>query len=343
MSSSISGNIISSEPIKDFLCVGAWVKGFGTIFDWNGVFKLYSDCNNLYAQVMGELFKGPETDNTSWQLCIAQFNKGRLIISCNDINTIHDMVNTSISYNSNLVQYGSLFSGDLDELLLSADVVLAEDWPVWPHLGFPYDFARYSFSIGYGTIGYPVLPTHPQMVLTNCTWGDGYRGKCIVLNGTNSCGELTTTARSPEAITVEMIVKFGVATDAYLLSGGGLTIRYVEGEFRFDVNGATNDTVALCQFEPTIGSWYRLTFVYDKTTKYVYVNGLLYGSVEDTGVITLTAGTQYIGCTTGPAGFFNGSIDYLAITDTKLMPYKRPLSKWVPGIQGFDERTEWTL
>lgn len=92
--------------------------------------------------------------------------------------------------------------------------------------------------------------------------------------------------------------------------------------------------------QPALSTWYHLAGVYDGSTLYLYVNGILKNSMAVPSVLVNNGRTISIGSDAGAQKFFNGLIDEVSIWNIALTPQQVNSSMAVPwtgsetGIKG---------
>ena len=82
--------------------------------------------------------------------------------------------------------------------------------------------------------------------------------------------------------------------------------------------------------QPTLNTWYHLAGVYDGSTIYLYVNGVLKNSATVTSVLVNTGRTISIGSDAGAQKFFQGLIDEVSMWNTALTAQQVTSSMSVP-------------
>ena len=338
--------ISSVEPISSYLFVSAWgYTGSGKILDWPDIFVLENNGTNLVATIKGTAVTGPVTTGlTGWNYYAAQFNSGVVYIQVNDIIYKSSIVPTKLAPALYAIEWGNTYNNLLDELVIDANIVIQDDFPIYPQIGFPTDIVRYKFSDGYGTEVHPTNFLQPNMTLANQTWGNGYKGKAVVFNGATTYGTFPLKAETPLQLCMETILKFAATgAQTIIAQTSGLNLAYNGTGFVAAINGVSNPATQFSAWTPVVGTWYQISVTYDGSYKYLWINGNLYAKIAATGTVSIPASTVYVGRTVAGVQYFNGTMSSLSISRRVMWPYKRAFDGFVLGTHGFDGMTEWVL
>ncbi len=163
-------------------------------------------------------------------------------------------------------------------------------------------------------------------------FGVGKIGQATIYGGAqNTTVPQATNINSFTAQTVSAWVKFATSTDnqiilqktnnnnnVYQLDLSGGNFRYIAAATSVATTTVTSTTA------PIINRWYHLTGVYDGAKTYLYVNGVLDGTVGTlTGTLdTSTTNSLYLGSTFDPATYLAGAIDDVRIYSRALSTFE---------------------
>ncbi len=153
---------------------------------------------------------------------------------------------------------------------------------------------RFNGSTNYVSLGTPAsLGFAPSTAHTVSAW-------------TNTTLSKTSSGLFQTIVALGSMGCCGTESSLSILDSGGSGIY----QFRFALSGIGNINST---FDIVPNTWYHVVGVWDGTTAYIYINGVLNISGTLSGSINNWTNNAYIGAADGPGSFFNGSIDEVRV------------------------------
>lgn len=138
----------------------------------------------------------------------------------------------------------------------------------------------------------------------------------------NPSGAFTVEAwLSPNVETTTAAPTCALASGQFATSRSGWLVYQVDNgwNFRMYAQDALNTSVSVTGGgAPSIGTWHHVVAVYDGTTAYIYVNGVLGASAAPTGYVPSAGGPFFIGGRSDSSFWWNGFADEVAFYDKAL-------------------------
>jgi Concanavalin A-like lectin/glucanases superfamily len=350
-----TSSVSSEEVVRNYLYLSVWVNTThdGTLINWDGVCRLYISSGVLYAEWTDgntvTTLTGPAAPSGAWFLAHTQFFDGAGYIGVNDIIYSASAGFSELKPSSYTIDFGkystNYFDGSLEEIFIDCDVQIEDDFQERTYQPHPKTIGYWAFDENFGSFANPSGFIGDRFILENCTWGTGWLGSAIVLNGSTSYAYLDPSyAKTSAIISVELVVNFDTTGACVLLDqDSGINLSYTGSNFQAALQGVSNPTSGLGPFVPTIGEWYCINLIYDGSYKSIWINGQKVGEVAATGAFSYPVNRLFLGCDKNLSNFFGGKMDFLHISATIQRPYYRPIPQWLVGMYGFQKNSDWTI
>lgn len=345
-----AATLTSTEPVRKFLFFAAWINPTsGPLFQWEDVLEVYIDSGNLCAQVESTTYTGPAITASEWQLAYVQFYAGKVFIGVGDIVWAFDHGDDTLTVPAWSVTLGkrdaTYYDGLMDEVWLTADVVVQEDWGKRTYQAQAGSIMYCPFNRGSGTEEFHQDFFGPEITLATPTWQTGYIDYAIRFNGSSDYAYFAPgLAHTAEKLTIHLVVKFASLDACTLLDqASGINLAWDGTHIVAALQGASNPASQVGPLDIDVDTWYDIALVYDGATKAVWLNGNKTGEVASTGDVSIPATTIYIGRTVAGASYFEGDLDFLHICKAELKPANRPIPRFMLGEYGLTVADDWVL
>lgn len=344
----------ASLDVGRYFCIQAWVKtsAAGTIAE-RDTWRLFIDGSmNLNLSVGADTLTSEATITAdTWTYVMAQFGAGEMWVAVDDVvkrqtTSISSVTDAAVPlYLGNNSDDNDPLVGSIDEVILHSQRRFVSDYRRSRVRAAPGDLFVFNFEEGVGTTAYNARLGGADMTLSGTTWSSsGRTGNCLVFDGSTSYGIVTPTATTLDTISLGGWFKFSSASGSQVLfdQASGIGLQFTGSALRAPLTGVTNPDTDLCSWTPTADQWYEIYAVYDGTTKQIWIDGQKWGEVACTGSPVVT-GTCYVGCSSGSADYFEGSMDDLVLSDAVRKPYYRATPHLMIGQHGLVFTEDWML
>lgn len=285
----------------------------GHSYNSDGIYICYTDGTNLvqnYSLTFDTGYKPSDLIN-KWAMITVVFDKSanRVKVYVNGVKQTNEYdistVTGSVSNSSNLTigtMYGWQSDGVVDDVRIYNRALSASEVSAMYKSGqVTLKTVSNSGLVGYwamneatGTVAMDSSGNgNNAMFYGGPAWTNGKRGKALSFNpSTPDYVKTSGTLGSPTTVTVSAWMKADDTASSnyrYVVNQGrdnycsGYSIRYYNGNIYFDVN--TNSADDGCEASPSTSytdttNWHHVVGVYDQTTAYLYVDGVLRNSAN---------------------------------------------------------------
>lgn len=359
-SSQATATIAYSEPVSKFLAISMWinpdsVSGTRPLCVINDAVTLYIDAGILKATVTDGVT--PETvvseltvSASSWQNIVFQFNEGTVYLAVDDTVYFGSTTHTTIDVSGSLITIGSngasYFDGNIDEILLSSNVLIVEDMPVFKSTGWCNDVAFWPFLENAGSTVYGTNVLMPSLSVSGGTWVAGRNNYAIQFDGVSQYAEadMASETFSDKKLSICVCVRFDADSACPIISqANGINIEYTGTHIRANIYGVTAGDTDIAKIDVNTSDWYIISVQYDGTYKSCYVNGQKIGSIAASGTPVMSTSMLNIAKDVSGTQFGECTIDFVRIYRNELFPYVRPIRYCCAGQDGFSQGEEWVV
>lgn len=359
-SSNATTALSSAEPVSKFLAFSVWVNPDSvtgvrpicyiedalSLFIEDGILKLTITDGTTPETIVSEL----SVATSAWQNIAFQFNEGSVYLAVDDLLYLGTTTYTTTDPAGSSIVIGSdtsnFFDGNIDEILLKANVMIEDDQPIFTSTGWLNDVIFWPFFENTGTTVHGTNILMPTLELNGGTWAVGRNNYAAQFDGISQYASSSVTAEtfSNKKLSICVAIRFDADAACQIISQvDGINMEYTGTHIRANITGVTEGATDIAKLDVNTTDWYFISVQYDGSYKTCYVNGQKMGEVAATGTPVMSDSTMNLATNGAKTEFGACTIDFVRIYRNELFPYVRPIQYMCAGQTGALSNEEWVV